>query len=135
MNTKISLILLAVLVTLSACDSNSMDPDPEPTASTYTIQVIDETFRVQINDSTMAAEAERMLSTGDIRNIDGPLRAGNGDFNAPYPWHLDPDSITFSDATIEVCDGRPSMIEDDLEYWLNSVKAYCPWGVKVIGKN
>ena len=134
MNNKLYPVLITVLLTMSACDNNPMEPAPEPSAPVYIIQVIDETFRVQITDSTVSAEAERLLQSGEVRNIEGPLLAGDGDINAPYPWHLNPDSITFSDATIELCDGRPSMIQDDLDYWLNTVKAFCPWGVKVIGK-
>ena len=133
MNPRIFLYLLCFVFVLSACDSNSMEPD-EPTEPVFVIQVIDQTFRVQINDSTVAAEAEQLLQNGETINIDGPLRAGDGGFNAPYNWHLSPDSITFAPVTIELCDGRPSMIEEDLDYWLNSVKAYCPWGIKVIGR-
>ena len=133
MNHQSALFFILLMFTLSACDSNSMEED-EPTAPVYVIQVIDQTFRVQISDSTVAAEADQLLQSGEARNIDGPLRAGDGDFNAPYNWHIAPDSINFSDVTIELCDGRPSMLEEDLDYWLNTVKAYCPWGVKVVGK-
>ena len=132
MNHISHFLLISLLLTLSACDSNSMNE--APTETVYVIQVVDETFRVQITDSTQIAEAERLLQSGESRNIDGPLRAGSGDVNAPYPWHLDPDSIQFADFTIEVCDGLPSKIEDDLDYWINTVKAYCPWGVKVVGR-
>jgi len=133
MNHQSALFLILLFLTLSACDSNSMETD-EPTVPVYVIQVIDQTFRVQISDSTVAAEADQLLQSGEEKNIAGPLRTGDGDFNAPYNWHIAPDSIHFADATIEVCDGTPSMLEEDLDYWLNTVKAYCPWGVKVIGK-
>ncbi|MEM4471678.1 MAG: hypothetical protein QXN61_05775, partial [Zestosphaera sp.] len=39
-----------------------------------------------------------------------------------------------ADATIELCDGMPSFVESELEYWLNVVKRYCPWNTKVIAE-
>ena len=127
------LTLLITLLLLSGCDSNDVNSD-EPEAPTYIIQVTTETFRVQINDAAVAAEAEQLLLSGEAKNINGPLVAGDGTFNAPYGWHIHPDSVTFIDATIELCDGAPSFIDDDLDYWINTVKYYCPWGIKVIGK-
>ena len=35
---------------------------------------------------------------------------------------------------VELCDGRPSFVEDDLDYWLDTVKQYCPWGVEVAAR-
>jgi hypothetical protein len=35
---------------------------------------------------------------------------------------------------MELCDGRPSMVEADLPYWLGTVKRFCPWGAKVVGE-
>ena len=60
------------------------------------------------------------------------LYAGDGGFNSPWSWHLDPATIEVPDLAIEVCDGRPSMVEADLPYWLSSVKAFCPWGARVV---
>lgn len=34
--------------------------------------------------------------------------------------------------TIELCDGTPAMIDDDLETWLTSVGSFCPWSAQVI---
>ncbi|MEM1665102.1 MAG: hypothetical protein QXQ31_04010 [Zestosphaera sp.] len=59
---------------------------------------------------------------------------GDGGFNKPWSWHLDPDTVEVADATIELCDGMPSFVESELEYWLNVVKRYCPWNTKVIAE-
>ena len=64
--------------------------------------------------------------------VSGTLRAGDGDFNAPWSWHWEPESVHTPDLAIEVCDGRPSMVEDDLAYWLGTVKQFCPWGARVV---
>ena len=36
------------------------------------------------------------------------------------------------DFAVEVCDGRPSMVEADLSYWLDTVGRFCPWGATVV---
>jgi hypothetical protein len=36
--------------------------------------------------------------------------------------------VRLADVTIELCDGLPSHIDDDLGYWVRTVKRYCPWG-------
>lgn len=41
----------------------------------------------------------------------GPLRRGDGGFNAPWTWHLDPAETRFVEVAIEICDGRPSYVE------------------------
>ena len=120
------------LLFISACDSQPIEPEPDEPI--YVIKVEDETFRVRINDAVTQQQADTLLTNGTAINIDGPLRPGNGEFNAPYSWHLDPDSITFSPFTIELCDGMPSFVEEDIDYWLNTVGAYCPWGIQVIAK-
>lgn len=122
----------SLVLVLAACDSQSNEPEPEQ--DIYVIQVVDESFRVKINDEDVAAAADSLLSTGAEMNIIGPLRPGDGGFNAPYSWHLDPDSISFVDLTIEVCDGKPSFVEEDLDYWMNTVETYCPWGINIIGR-
>jgi hypothetical protein len=36
--------------------------------------------------------------------------------------------------SIELCDGRPAMVEADLNYWLTRVGSFCPWGARVVAE-
>jgi hypothetical protein len=36
------------------------------------------------------------------------------------------------EVTIELCDGRPSDLDAELDYWAGTVKRYCPWGARPI---
>ena len=63
----------------------------------------------------------------------GKLVRGDGGFNQPWSWHLDPTSVRMAEISIELCDGLPSFVEGDLDYWLGTVKTYCPWSSKVMG--
>jgi len=78
-----------------------------------------EIFRVFLQDSTSIQMAAALLATDSTRIIFGSLRAGDGGFNAPWSWHLDPASITFPDLTEEVYDGCPSFVQSNLSYWLS----------------
>jgi hypothetical protein len=62
----------------------------------------------------------------------GRLVIGNGGFNSPWSWHLDPDHVTMAEFSIELCDGTPSEVEHNLPYWLFQVETFCPWSSKVI---
>ncbi|MDQ4102053.1 MAG: hypothetical protein M3115_07715 [Thermoproteota archaeon] len=62
----------------------------------------------------------------------GRLVIGNGGFNSPWSWHLDPDDVTMAEFAIELCDGTPSEVERNLPYWTFQVETFCPWSSKVI---
>ncbi len=48
--------------------------------------------------------------------------------NAPWSWHIDPATLEFADNTIEVCDGLPSYVEDEIV----TSDRYCPWSAKIV---
>jgi hypothetical protein len=46
------------------------------------------------------------------------IRAGNGGHNLQWSWHFADAALV--DAAVELCDGRPSMVEASLDYWLDT---------------
>jgi hypothetical protein len=71
-------------------------------------------------------------STASIPNgriLRGPGRARH---NAPYRWHLDPQDIAMAEATIELCDGLPSYVEENVDEFVENVGRYCPWAAKLV---
>jgi len=99
---------------------------------TFVIEVNTEQFRVRASNAAMQAKLRAHLASGRVGVLFGEVRQGNGGFNAPYRWHLAPETIDTPDVTMELCDGRPSDVEGDLAYWLGTVRSYCPWGAKVV---
>jgi hypothetical protein len=95
-------------------------------------QTGEEKFRIRLKDAERIAAANQMLASGERRTLMGELAAGNGGFNQPYRWHLQPESVHFPDLSMELCDGTPSMVEQNLTYWINTVRVYCPWGVRIV---
>lgn len=100
----------------------------------YAIEVIDEEFVVEVVTLAQVDQMEARLASGEQGVISGELAPGDDGYNQPWSWHLVPATVHTADVAIEVCDGRPSMVEDDLEYWLGTVKQFCPWQASVAAR-
>ena len=85
-----------------------------------------------MTDSIAIERGEELAGTDEPIIAGGGLARGDGGFNPPWNWHIDPASAGFFDAAIELCDGCPQMVEDDLDYWVDTVGAFCPWSSRVI---
>lgn len=122
-----ALAMMAVVV-FAACDDAT---GPEGGAR-FEVEVSGETFVVHVETAAQIAALEARMETGEEGVINGDIEAGDGGFNAPWGWHMVPSTVHTADMAIELCDGRPSLVEDDLAYWLGTVKRFCPWGAKVV---
>jgi hypothetical protein len=118
-------------VGLGGCDEEETGPAD---SATFIIAVEDERFRVRIDDEATADHARVLLRTGESQNISGEILRGNGGVNTGYRWHLKPSTVEFADVTIELCDGMPSYVEANVDYYVDTVKRYCPWGAKVVSE-
>jgi len=100
-----------------------------------TFQVGNSSFRVFVTNED-AIEQLYSLQRGEISASipNSPLHRGPGAgmHNAPWSWHLDPEQLELADFTIEVCDGTPEFVEEELEYWLEQVGQYCPWSAELV---
>jgi hypothetical protein len=92
-----------------------------------------ERFRVLVRNPATIAALDARLGQGPGRIVAGALRGGDGGFNAPWSWHLDPASVQVVEMAIELCDGCPSFIEQDLPAWL-ATGQYCPWSSEVTAR-
>jgi hypothetical protein len=119
---------IAVAAIAAGCSSNPSGPSPE--SAEFTIDVVGEQFVVRTSDAETIRLAEENRQGRNQTFPMGTLRAGNGGFNAPWSWHLDPASVRFVELAIEVCDGRPSYVEAHQADYAN----YCPWGARVVAR-
>ncbi len=129
MHTRVFLPLLLVAATL-ACG----DPAGPGAGALYLVEASGEQFRVRVETEAQIGAMEARRRAGTTGVILGTLKAGDGGFNQPWSWHLDPASVVVPDAAIELCDGRPSFVEADLSYWIGTVKSFCPWGARIVGR-
>ena len=125
-STTYSALLLPALLTGCGDPVGPVDDRPR-----YEVTVSGESFVVIVGDPQAAAEFERRLAGDSLGVVNGSLVAGDAGYNAPWSWHLDPSTVEIVDATIELCDGRPSLVEADLDYWLGTVGRFCPWGARI----
>lgn len=121
-------VLLGAVV---GCDDDPVFPEE---GVVFTVEVSGEEFRALVTDPEVAADLTARLQAGVEGVLSGELVAGDGGFNAPWSWHWDPQSVHAAELAIEVCDGRPSMVEEDLSYWLGTVERFCPWGARVVAR-
>ena len=63
-----------------------------------------------------------------LSHINGSLDHGDGGFNQPWNWHIIHNEWALADMSIGVCNATPEEIENDLEYWINTVGQLCNWG-------
>lgn len=127
MQTAARVSLLVLLALAGGCSGPST---PSPGPAEFVIDVAGERFVVRLTDPETIARAEDTLRGRRSSFPAGPLRPGNGGFNAPWTWHLDLDQTPFVEAAIEVCDGRPSYVETHQP----DFRTYCPWGARVVAR-
>lgn len=123
-------VSFALIAACSGADSGTLSPSSSGTI--FTIQVANETFKVQASSTTAAAAMRARLAAGSPGVIIGALVRGDGGVNAPYGWHLDPATVSPVDVAAEVCDGRPSDVQQNMTYWITTVRSFCPWSARVI---
>lgn len=138
------MLCIGVAMMLGACGgSEEVAPTPTPPAppappamATFSFQVrgkgLEERFVHSTTSSAFiaAARAQLALPAADRRQFPaGPIAAGNGGFNLNWGWHFT--DLSLVEAAVEVCDGTPSMVQANLNYWLTTVRNFCPWAAYV----
>lgn len=95
------------------------------------------TFIFKLTDPAKIQEARDILSgrqTG-ATHVMGNIITQPADYNPPWSYHLDPDSVSFFEMAVEVCDAGIQYVEDHLEEVGGSFlpgNQWCPWGSRLI---
>lgn len=122
----VAALLVAAGLEFGSCSGTG----PSPPHVDFVVAVAGESFVLRAQDAeTIRLARENRAGSNGCFPI-GPLRRGDGGFNAPWSWHLDPADVRMTEAAIEVCDGRPSYVEDHL----GDYPTYCPWGARVMAE-
>jgi len=116
-------VVLAGLL-LCSCGGES----PSRGYTDFLVAVGTETFVLRSTDPETIRLATENFAGKNHRFPLGPLRAGDGGFNAPWSSHLDPDQTRLVEVAIEVCDGTPSYVEAHLA----DFPTYCPWSARIV---
>ncbi|MCS6895593.1 MAG: hypothetical protein NZZ60_05530 [Bacteroidia bacterium] len=132
--------LFLLLTAEYSCRRKEKSPEPSPAPLRYVdfeVEVNGECFILRLRDSARIAQARSIVGRSSPPFFPtGRLKRGSGTFNTcqgwHWNWHLHPDSVEFAEVAVEVCDGRPSDIENALSYWIDTVGFYCPWGAWIV---
>ena len=117
------------LVAIGACTGPAAPDD----VALFRVDVGSESFTISILDEAVASEADRRIQEDEgVALVVGKLARSDGGFNMPWNWHILPNTVQISDNAAEVCDGMPSMVEADLDYWVDTVKQFCPWTGRLV---
>jgi hypothetical protein len=132
-------LLLALLLAACSGPAQPTPTAPPPTPALpggvlATFEAVGETFHVWVTNPDTIAQllalqaGESTASIPNGRILAGP---GLGEHNAPWSWHLDPEDIDMADFSIELCDGAPSYVEENLSEYTDVIQRYCPWGAEL----
>lgn len=113
--------LLSLSAGLNACSS------ADPAFVDFDVAVGAERFVLRVEDAGTIAQARDVVAGRRSLFPIGRLVRGDGGFNAPWSWHLDPSEVRLTEVAIEVCDGTPSYIEAHI----SDFPTYCPWSARV----
>ena len=97
-----------------------------PGESRYYVVTEDPSLIQLCREQLALPESERRL------HVNGALAPTNGGFNPPWSWHLLPEDWALVSVSIELCDGTPKMVEEDLSTWLNDIGRFCAWGSYIL---
>jgi hypothetical protein len=90
-----------------------------------------EILRVWITNGPFIDTAKQFLAAGTTTKIPIFTTLLDGrDCDSIWTWHPDPEDVSWAIGAIEVCDGLPSGVEADKDYWFQI--GYCPWAAQVI---
>lgn len=119
-------LFLMLLSTVSAADFLVTAVAGEP----------DEEFVVRILDAATIEEARALIgATDNFRIVAGTIVKEPIDWNPGWSYYIDPDTVVFGDAFIEVCDAAATYVEANLDsaggaFLPNDF--WCPWGTRVL---
>ena len=128
------LALLAALAAASCGGGGEAQPSlpDEPGSAVFVFRLrghpSTEEFRVATDSASFISQARAQLllpPSQRLQFVIGAIEAGDGGHNIGWNWHFADASLT--ETAIELCDGTPRLLEADLDYWLNTVRSFCPW--------
>lgn len=134
--------LAAVVVSSAACGAAPDDDEVRVPAACVgrspgalvVLDIAGERLQVWITNEAFLEEARRRAESDAPRGVAFFRLVDGEDCDPDHAWHVEPDTATFVDAAIEVCDGRPSDIDADKPYWFEQLnRQFCPWSTQVVG--
>lgn len=122
------LLALSFLATQAQADTIYFEfgYDNRPDSFNFVAAATDTTLINAVRQELMKPLDER------FKHINGAIDSGTA-YNYPiHKWHFVPDLWGLADFSTEVCDGSPMFVNNNIDYWVDTVGRYCPWSSHVI---
>ena len=131
---KVAVILVVVFLFISPFGCSDRTTETQLSGGILaTFDVEGEEYKIFVkNPDTIAQILALEKGESQAKIPSGRVIGKKVSYNAPWSWHIDPYDIEMAELTIEVCSGRPSDVEKDLDYWVNNVGRFCPWSAVLI---
>jgi len=124
---------------LASCDDNSTGPQKDDRFRFFEFAMrgrgVEQNFIAQTSDPQILSLVDTLLALPEEeRNmlLLGSIATRNGGHNFDWNRHFVPDEWQVVEVAVEVCDGNPLGVEDDLDYWLEHLGLFCPWGSFIV---
>ena len=135
---------LSLVLLIAACHE---DDNPGPVC---TIQIAEddrvfeflhqstgETYLAWTSDTSVIQQVEAQLALPQgqrNQHINGRILRlpEQCDLNQPWSWYFVPGEWSLVDQSIELCDGNPQFVEENLDEYVDNFGRYCPWGSIVL---
>lgn len=94
-------------------------------------------FVIKLTDPVKIQHARDVLNNPQTnrRQVIGKIIKQPAEYNRPWSFHLDPQTIDFFDSAIEVCDGSVAYVETHLEEAGGAFlpgNTWCPWASRLL---
>lgn len=141
MKTKI--LIIGLLIGLFAC-SDDMDmenctigPDSMDRVFEFQHTTSGAVYRAWTSDPNVIETVESELAKpleSRTKHINGDIaRTPSGcDVNPGWDWYFIGNSWALADISVEVCDGNPEYVEENLDYFVDNLGQFCPWSSRVL---
>jgi hypothetical protein len=123
---RASIVAIGLGIAFAGCSPTREDD----AFAEFGVRVGSESFVVRVADAGEIARFREALAGNRVGFPLGRLQRGDGGFNAPWSWHLDPADTRLVEVAIEVCDGAPSYVEAHQ----GDFPTYCPWGARIVSE-
>lgn len=98
-----------------------------------TFKVIEEQYSIFVTNKDTIEQIYALQRGESNAGIPiGRVLRGAVSYNKPWNWHIDSEEISMTEMTVEVSDGLPSHVENDIAYWVDNVRYFSPWGAELI---
>ena len=142
MKTLYLFALLGALSLMGACKEDDPQPDcsimipAQARIFEFAHRGSDYTFRAWTTDTAVIARVEAQLALPEndrTMHINGEIleQAESCNLNPGWSWYFKPDGWDLAEISIELCDGNPQYVEENLEDYLH-INRYCPWSSYVL---